>query len=112
MRTGVAMARWQLPHRISSGGRSSTEGEAVTKPLTQAEIIRRLTVKTAARPTVRLWTTRDGVQVEVTVPDSTVEKAGQRAQAEFDRLRDRYTLEGLIDHETYDAAVADGTPFE
>ena len=87
----------------------------MTKPLTQAEIIRgliRALTRQTAKPTVRIWTTRDGVMVDVSAPDPNLDKAADRVMATFDRVRDRYRLEELIAKEDYDRAIADGTPFE
>jgi hypothetical protein len=61
------------------------------KPLTQAEIIRKLLVRSTTRPSVTLKTNAKGeVQIEVTATAASVAAAGVQAQAEFERLRDEY----------------------
>jgi hypothetical protein len=63
----------------------------MTKPLTHAEIIRKLLTRSTTRPSVTLKTNHKGeVQVEVTATAASVAAAGEQAQAEFDRLRDEY----------------------
>jgi len=85
------------------------------KPLTKDETLRallRAIARKTPQPSVRLWTARKEVQVEVIAYGRTPAEAGTAARKEFDLNRDRYALEAFMDHETYDAAVQDGTPFD
>lgn len=61
------------------------------KPITHAEIIRKLLTRSTTKPTVTLKTNAKGqTQVEVTATGATVTAAGRAAQVEYDRLIEAY----------------------
>ena len=62
-----------------------------TKPLTHAEIIRKLLVRPTPKPSVTLKLNAKGeTQIEVTATAASLHTAGRQAQEEYDRLTELY----------------------
>lgn len=66
------------------------------KPLTHAEIIRKLLARSSTKPTVTIEAMKDWTKISVTVPGSTAEQASERAAQVFDELQWKYNRPGFV----------------